>query len=59
MSRRRVEGQADTLLSVEPDVGLDPRILSHSQMLNQLNHPGAMGFAFLNTPQIILTCNRI
>ena len=38
------DGQTDSLLSTEPDVGLDPKapgILSRSQMLNRLSHPDA------------------
>lgn len=36
------EGEADFPLSGEPDAGLNPRILSGRQMLNQLSQPGAL-----------------
>ena len=41
---RGAEGEADSLLSREPKVGLDPRTLGHDpsqrQTLNPLSHPG-------------------
>ena len=39
------EHQADSPVSVEPDSGLNPKIMiraeTKSQMLNRLSHPGA------------------
>ena len=44
------EGQADSPLSAELNVGLYPRTLEHdlnqSQMRNQLSNPGAPEFLF-------------
>lgn len=46
-ARSRGRGrQADTLLSVEPNMGLDPQPEIRSGTLNRLNHPGAPVLCF-------------
>ena len=36
------EGEVGSPLSREPDMGPNPRVLNHRQMLNQLSHSGAL-----------------
>ena len=41
------EGEAGSSLIMEPDVGLDPRTPSQTEMPNQLNHSGTPDVKFL------------
>ena len=54
---RGAEGEADSLLSREPNAGLDPRTQDHDlnqrQTLNQLSHADASGI-ILNFDFILL-----
>ena len=55
------KGEAGSLLSWEPNVGLNPRNLDHDlsrrQMLHQLSHPGALPRFFDPCPCLVIGCS--